>query len=345
MPVTLERFEPRLRAIGDLRERRLRKGTLRDRGRRLAIGLVNNMPDAAIASTERQFTRLLEASCGDYDVRLTLYSLEHAPRAAEARRAMAATYRPARGLRASNQDGLIVTGAEPRAPTLPEEPYWRELIGLFDWARSRTHSTLFSCLASHGAVLHWHGISRRPLARKLSGVYASRVVRRHRLLADLPDTFATPHSRLNTIDEAPLTRAGYVTLASSPDAGVGLFVREEQSLLVFLQDHPEYDADSLAREYRRDMIRYLNGERATTPDKPEHYFAPEVGVLVDAFAVRARQERAPEVAREFPNAALSDAGEAAWRAHASRFYRNWLEVLMERKAALAPSSLVARWGG
>jgi homoserine O-succinyltransferase len=345
MPVTLEHPQPRLPPIGDLRERRLRKGTLRDRGRRLAIGLVNNMPDAALAATERQFTRLIEESCGDYDVRLTLYSLEGAPRSADARRVMAASYRPSRALRASNQDGLVVTGSEPRAPTLPEEPYWRELTNLFDWARSRTHSTIFSCLASHGAVLHWHGIARKPLARKLSGVYAAQVVRRHRLLGGFPDRIATPHSRLNTLDEAALARAGYVTLTSSPDAGVGLFLRDEQSLLVFLQGHPEYDADSLAREYRRDMTRYLNGERAGPPDKPENYFSPAVGVLVDEFAARARQERAPALAREFPSEALSDASDAAWRVHALRLYSNWIEVLAERKAALAPSSLVARWGG
>jgi len=170
-------------------------------------------------------------------------------------------------------------------------------------------------------------------------------LRRHRLLADFPETFATPHSRLNTLDEAALTRAGYLTLVASAEAGVALFVREEISLLVFLQGHPEYDADSLAREYRRDMTRYLNGERSSPPDKPERYFSPAVEALIEAYAERAREGRAPELAREFPSEVLSDPSDGAWRGPALRLYRNWIEVLAERKVALAPSSLVARWGG
>ena len=44
--------------VANLRERRLRRGSIRDRGKRIEIGLVNNMPDAAVAATERQFARL-----------------------------------------------------------------------------------------------------------------------------------------------------------------------------------------------------------------------------------------------------------------------------------------------
>ena len=52
----------------------------------LDIGLVNNMPDAALAGTERQFLSLLEAASGSLVVRLTFYALPEVPRSDAGRR-------------------------------------------------------------------------------------------------------------------------------------------------------------------------------------------------------------------------------------------------------------------
>jgi len=43
-------------------------------GEAIEIALVNNMPDAALDATERQFRALLSAAAGGRDVRLTVYS-------------------------------------------------------------------------------------------------------------------------------------------------------------------------------------------------------------------------------------------------------------------------------
>ena len=160
-------------AVTDLRERRLRRGSIRERGKRLRIGLVNNMPDAAWSATERQFAGLLDDAAEDFDIRLSLWTLETLDRQRETRRAMAGRYRTVRELRGAERDALIVTGAEPRAPDLRQEPYWRELTALFDWAEARTFSTVLSCLAAHASVLHRDGIVRRRLAAKCSGVFAT----------------------------------------------------------------------------------------------------------------------------------------------------------------------------
>ena len=140
MPVAIETpsAEPE---IADLRERRLRRGSIRERGKRLKIGLVNNMPDAAWSATERQFAGLLEEAADDFDIRLSLWTLGTLDRQIETRREMAGRYRAAREMRGAERDALIVTGAEPRAPDLRQEPYWRELTALFDWAEARTLST------------------------------------------------------------------------------------------------------------------------------------------------------------------------------------------------------------
>src|SRR5579872_1968886 len=134
------------------------------------VGLVNNMPDAALRATELQFARLLKDAAGTLDVRLRLFSLRSIPRGDETRARMDGFYDDAAFLQVANIDALIVTSAQPAAADLRDEPYWAELAQLIDWAEGGTISTLFSCLATHAAVLHLDGIVRRSLAEKLSGV-------------------------------------------------------------------------------------------------------------------------------------------------------------------------------
>ncbi len=344
MPVTIERAPPPP-LIADLRERRMRRGSFHDRGKRIEIGLVNNMPDTAVAAVERQFTRLIEAASGEFDVQLRLFNLETLPRGDEARRAIAAQYRPAHALRLASLDALIVTGAEPRAANLAEEPFWRELSGVLDWADARTISTVLSCLAAHAEVLRRDAVVRHRLPAKRSGVYPIRVAQRHELLEGLGAEYLAPHSRYNDLDEAELAAKGYAILARSAQSGADLFVKEANSLLVFLQGHPEYDADTLAREYRRDITRFLRGESSTMPHAPENYFPAPLAAAIEAFAAKAALRPGPALASDYPDAALSvDA--MPWRAAAERLFGNWLSTIARRKAARnATSFAVARWGG
>ena len=46
----------------------------------IEIGLVNNMPDAAVEATERQFVQLLDAASGETVVHLKLFSLPEVAR-------------------------------------------------------------------------------------------------------------------------------------------------------------------------------------------------------------------------------------------------------------------------
>ena len=79
-----------------------------------------------------------------------------------------------------------------------------------------------------------------------------------------------------------MPRGGYRLLTRSAAAGADAFVREEQggSLFVFFQGHPEYETDTLAREYRRDVGRFLRGEREHYPAAPEGYFNDAATALV-----------------------------------------------------------------
>jgi len=338
MPVTLVRPSPSAE-IANIRERRLRRGVLADRGRRLSVELVNNMPDAAVLATQRQFIRLLEEGAEAFDVSLGLMTLSSVERSAEARRDMAELYRSPAGFSAAPPDAIIVTGAEPRAAELDEEPYWRELTGLFDAARVRAYATLASCLAAHALVLHRDRVRRRRSPTKWSGLYPTTVVSSHPLAEGLSPGF-TPHSRWNGLDEADLVAKGYLVLTRAGEAGVDMFAKDEDHLALFFQGHPEYDGDTLAREYRRDVSRAINGAPAPAP--PANYYDAET-------ELRVRSHVAGMIAgREAPNMPpyAMIGPQPSWRARGARAIGNWLAAVAARKAAAnGPTFSRARFGG
>ena len=334
MPVALARPV----GVASLRERRQRRGAFADRGRLLRVDLVNNMPDAALLSTQRQFVKLLEEGARNYDVTLGLMTLDSVERSAEARAEMAELYRPSAFLRATPPDAVIFTGAEPRAAELDEEPYWRELTGLFDAARALTFATLASCLAAHALALHRDGVRRRRSPQKWSGLYALSLATPHALTRGLR-AGGVPHSRWNGLDEAELVAKGYLVLTRAGAAGVDMFVKEGDHLSLFFQGHPEYDGDTLAREYRRDVGRALVGGQL--PRLPVDYFDPETERRLAGHVERMlRGEEAPHL----PNSTLA-APQADWRRRGAKVVENWFNEISARKQAANGPSLRVRWGG
>jgi homoserine O-succinyltransferase/O-acetyltransferase len=293
----------------------------------LHIGLVNNMPDAALRATELQFARLLKAAAGSFDVRLRLFSLHAIERGEQARSRMAGFYDDAAFLQASNIDALIITGAQPCAADLRDEPYWAELAHLIDWAEIGTISTLFSCEAADAAVLHLDGIARRPLAAKLSGVYDSVRTEDDPLFFNTAPSVPVPHSRRNDIAQADLTAKGYRVLSRLSNGQADIFTREPpgHSRFVFFQGHPEYDPGTLGREYLRDMGRFLGGEMAERPALPENYFD------------RATEDRLAEIAGEtdlgrYQEIVVGALPRQVWRSNTVRLFGNWLTLVAAAKA-------------
>ena len=296
------------------------------------IGLVNNMPDSALQATERQFIGLLAAASGELTVRVHLLSLPAVVRGPAAAAHIGAIYSDIGALGTMPLDALIVTGCEPIAPSLVEEPYWDSLTRLIDWAEHNTVSTLWSCLAAHAAVLHLDGIGRRRLPAKRSGVYACGLLGGHPLLAGAPPALEVAHSRWNDLDEGDLREHGYEVLTRSPLAGVDMFVKQWRSLFVFFQGHPEYDLESIAREYRRDMARYLRGERDDYPSMPHGYFDAATEADLARLQDRALQDRTGVGLRDLPSQiALRPGLAGAWQASVLPVFRNWLDMLAARR--------------
>ena len=238
-------------------------------------------------------------------------------------------------------DALIVTGAEPRTGVLTDELYWNSLTRLVDWAEDHTVSTIWSCLAVHATVRHLNGIERRALDKKLFGVFACRKVADHPILEGVPSQWCVPHSRYNGLPDDLLDAVGYRILSASAEAGADVFVREQGSLFVFLHGHPEYHADALFREYRRDVLRYLSGERERYPDVPHGYFDAPTTRMLEAFRQRAMQDRNVDLVGDLPARGVADERlPNAWHDVAVRIFANWLSYLRtHRSRSLPPRDL------
>jgi homoserine O-succinyltransferase len=141
-----------------------------------------------------------------------------------------------------------------------------------------------------------------------------------------------PHSRWNDIPEDALMACDYRVLTRSEDAGVDAFVKQRRSLFVFFQGHPEYEAETLLLEYRRDIGRFLRRERETYPPMPQGYFDAETADRLIAVREQALSDRREERLADFPTALLASRVANTWRATAAGIYRNWLLYVRAQKA-------------
>jgi homoserine O-succinyltransferase len=295
----------------------------------VVIGLINNMPDAALQATERQFCDLLAEASQDLLIWLRFFWMPNVPRSEAGRAYVSHHYEHLNELLSDRLDGLIVTGAEPRAPSLSDEPYWPSITRVVDWADDHTISTIWSCLAAHAAVLHLDGIQRRPLSNKLSGVFACVKVADHGVISGTPAEWWVPHSRYNDVPEQELVSSGYCILSRSPEVGADLFIKQRMNLSIYLQGHPEYDAEALFREYRRDIREFVAGERNSYPDMPRGYFDHETAAELDQFRLQTLHDRNTQVSLHFPEAEKKLTH--AWHESAVRLYTNWLSYLVEHR--------------
>ena len=304
---------------------------------RIEIAFVNNMPDAAFSATQAQFRRLLEVGAGPQPFHMRFYLLPGVERSEILKQQLHDSYEDIEALYARGADAVVVTGSEPRAHFLKEEPYWRHFLRLVQWARDNTVSTLWSCLAAHAAVHALDGVERVRGAAKTSGVFSFETAVNDWLTSGAPAKFLVPHSRYYGLRAEDLQRHGYTLSTLSRSVGVDAFWRREPSVFVFLQGHPEYDVETLCKEYRRDVLRFLNGERAAYPDAPQGYFAGETVEEIERLrlSILAGDNYREAMLNEILGRAkyLSD-----WSANAAHLYRNWMKLMSAGKAGLLRSA-------
>jgi homoserine O-succinyltransferase len=310
--------------------------------RELHVGLLNMMPDAALAATERQFFRLIGQSNQIAQFYVHPFTIPELARGPEAAAHVGQFYESFEQVKEQGLDALIITGANVTQPDLSLEPFWKPLNKVIDWAYDNVTSTLCSCLATHAVLQFRYGQKRRPLGFKRWGVYSHRVVdRRHPLVADVNTRFDVPHSRFNDISRAQFEAAKLHILVESEVAGVHLAVSGDRFRQVFFQGHPEYDTVSLFKEYKREVLRFARGERADYPPLVENYFPRKIQAILEEHAehvIEATACRQP--APDLPESVIAPALDNTWHDTAEAVIDNWIGKVyqltnMDRKKPFA----------
>ena len=299
--------------------------------RELHIGILNLMPDAALEATERQFMRLVGGCNRIAQFKIHLFSVAEFERGEKAQAHIDTYYETFEHIKKVGLDALIITGANPVQSELEEEPFWQPLIEIVDWAKQGVSSIMCSCLASHAIVQHYYGINRYPLEQKRWGVYSHRVVDfNHPLVANTNTRFDAPHSHVYEVNSRQLRDCGLQVLVASEEADFHLATSEDGFRFVFFQGHPEYDAISLFKEYKREVGRFIAGVRQNYPPFPEHYFSREATRILNHFRdkVLSGQTHASQI-EDFPEAQVIPLLDNTWSDTGKAVINNWLGLVYQ----------------
>lgn len=272
--------------------------------RPLSIAIVNLMPTKV--ATETQLLRLLSNT--PLQVEASLVSMAAHESKNTTAQHMDAFYVTSPEIRASGKryDGLIVTGAPIETLPFEDVDYWSELEALFEWSRTHVFNSLFICWGANAGLWYFHGVKKHLLDTKLSGVYpAERYDEHDQLLIGLDDPFYMPQSRYATVRHEDAKDAGLRILAGSPETGAVVTVSED-SRQVFVTGHLEYDADTLDKEYRRDVAAGL-----------------DIAVPLNYY----------------PGDDSSQKPLVKWRTYAHQFFANWLNYYVYQRTPYDLSEL------
>jgi homoserine O-succinyltransferase len=272
-------------------------------------------------------------------VKLKFYSIPGISRSNAACAHIERYYEDFAELRQNPPDGLIVTGTQPHARFLRDEPFWPSLCRLVEWADCNGIPSIWSCLAAHAAVLEIDGIERYPLGGKLSGLFECQISpHKHHILHGLPTKWRVPHSRFYGLRKNALLSGGYTILSQSRDVGPDIFLRQGRALQLFFQGHPEYRAATLMSEYRRDVGKFLDGKSRSYPAMPVGQFSMNVASKFARIADRATRERPLDTLATFDALASETTLEDCWSQVARRIYVNWIAYVSDRR--LYPASQI-----
>lgn len=319
--------------------------------RELHIGFLNMMPDAAFLATERQFFRLTAAATNIVQIYLhpiRCNGIAHSPEISEH---IKRYYEDFDTLKNEGLDAIIVTGANPQFRDLTQEPYWQHATEIFDWAADNVCSVFFSCLASHAVLQAQYGLQRTPLKEKLWGIYPHRVVdEKHPLVSNINTRFDMPHSRGNDIEAQRMKQQGLKILVSGEEAGVAIATSQDGFRKIFCQGHPEYDTASILKEYKREIIRFLDKQRPDYPAMPKGYQETAVKAALKQFQQQLLSHNVGIDA--FPAEAVLQHLDNTWRDTAKAIFSNWLGLVyrithVERHKpfmdGIDPQAPIAKW--
>ena len=260
--------------------------------RPLKILLLNLMPKKI--ETETQLSRLLGNSPLQVDLEL-IHTKSHKSKNTSAEHLLA-FYKTFDDVKDQTFDGMIITGAPVELMGFEEVSYWEELCEIMEWSKTHVHSTLHICWGAQAGLYYHFGINKKTLDKKMFGIFPHKVdYKKSILFRGFDDVFMAPHSRHTTVDIDDIKKCDDLKiLASSNEAGV-YAISTAEGRQIFITGHSEYDADTLANEYFRDL------NEGKPIEIPKNYFPED------------NPQNEPIV---------------TWRSHANLLFSNWLNYFV-----------------
>ncbi len=299
--------------------------------RELHIGLLNMMPDAALAATERQFFRLIGESNPIAQFYVHPFTLSELPRSEKTQAHIDDYYETFEQIKQQGLDALIITGANVVGAELSNQAFWQPLIGVCDWAHENVTSTLCSCLATHAVLEFRYAQKRVPQSIKKWGVFSHKVTNKlHPLATDINTRFDVPHSRWNDVSKNQFEEANLNVLAVGNDDCVHLATSEDGFRTIFFQGHPEYDTISLLKEFKREVSLYVEGGRVDYPPYPENYFGVQMAAILREYKSRLLQAiKKNSDIPEFPENLIVQYLDNTWHDTAGEVVSNWIGLVYQ----------------
>lgn len=260
--------------------------------RPLRIAILNLMPIKV--ETETHLLRLLSNSPLQVDIELLL-TATHASKNTPTEHLLK-FYKTFDDIKDQRFDGLIITGAPVEQLAFEDVDYWQELCSIMEWSKTNVYSTFHICWGAQAGLYYHYGIGKHPLDAKMFGIFTHyNLAPNHKLMRGFDETFVVPHSRHTGISQEDILAEPRLELLSYSDQAGPYLVADRGNRQIFVTGHSEYDRDTLANEYRRDLSKRMEIQL------PEHYFP-----------------------NDDPNRTVPH----QWRSHAHLLYSNWLNYFV-----------------
>ncbi|MBC8586390.1 homoserine O-acetyltransferase MetA [Youxingia wuxianensis] len=256
--------------------------------RPLQIAIVNLMPKKI--ETETQLLRLLGNTPLQVDVEL-IQMKSHVSKNTSSEH-LFKFYKTFDDIKDMRFDGMVITGAPVEQMAFEEVEYWDELCQIMEWSKTNVFSTFHICWGAQAGLYYHYGIQKYPLKEKMFGIFQHRLcVENHPITRGFDEVFFVPHSRHTEVKRWDIENVPELEILSvSEKAGV-YAASTYNGRQFFITGHSEYDRDTLANEYFRDLNKGL------PISLPENYF---------------------------PGNDPSQTPLYTWRSHANLLFYNWL---------------------
>lgn len=265
--------------------------------RPLRVMILNIMPKKI--ETEEQILRLLSNTPLQVDIELLQMASHESNNRNTSQSHLDSFYTTFDKIKNKRYDGMIITGAPVELLDYEQVDYWDEICNIMSWSKTHVFSTIHICWAAQAGLYYHFGIPKYPLPQKMFGIFPHRAeVGNCLLLKGFDDTFLVPHSRNTEVRREDIERVRQLKVLTYSELSGVHIVANTNGRQYFITGHSEYDRDTLAQEYFRDVAKGIDIQA------PYNYF---------------------------PNDDPSKSPEMKWSCTANLMFSNWLNYCVYQK--------------